>query len=500
MAWRRLRWQAGSLFFPVATSRALERLWFTPPRGKPSAEGLRLLDTARTEWALVTGQGGSRRVRVYRWGSKGPIALLAHGWGGNAGQWHAVVKGLLAAGMRVVAFDALSHGASDAGAQGPQQTSALEMARSLLAVAWHVGPVHCVIAHSLGGAAAALAIREGLPVRGVVMIGSPADMHDACSALAWQLGIAPHILSRMQLRSEQWLGASWSSFNVPDVGRTRPVPPALIIHDRTDKEVRWEDGAAIAGAWPDAKLMTTNGLGHRRILRDEAVIGRIAAFVRNLGERPALPRAAAPCFGFGTRRRRDNRQSRQHLGKLNTDGADAAGAANNQHRFTGILTLRRDAQTIEQCFPRGNGGQRQRRSLGEIERRRLVASDALINQMEFAVGAGAGNAARIKHRIAHLEQRHFRTDRDHRACRIPAQHARRIFDLVLRCAHLGVHRVHGNGFHLDQQIVTGCFGLVDLDIDERLWIRNRKVLGQADGFHVGHPLATRQLINAMPAS
>lgn len=294
MAWRRLRWQAGSLFFPVATSRALERLWFTPPRGKPSAEGLRLLDTARTEWALVTGQGGSRRVRVYRWGSKGPIALLAHGWGGNAGQWHAVVKGLLAAGMRVVAFDALSHGASDAGAQGPQQTSALEMARSLLAVAWHVGPVHCVIAHSLGGAAAALAIREGLPVRGVVMIGSPADMHDACSALAWQLGIAPHILSRMQRRSEQWLGASWSSFNVPDVGRTRPVPPALIIHDRTDKEVRWEDGAAIAGAWPDAKLMTTNGLGHRRILRDEAVIGRIAAFVRNLGERPALPRAATP--------------------------------------------------------------------------------------------------------------------------------------------------------------------------------------------------------------
>ena len=31
-----------------------------------------------------------------------------------------------------------------------------------------------------------------------------------------------------------------------------------------------------------------------RWLRDDAVIGRIAAFVRNLGERPALPRAATP--------------------------------------------------------------------------------------------------------------------------------------------------------------------------------------------------------------
>jgi pimeloyl-ACP methyl ester carboxylesterase len=289
---RRLRWQTGSLFFPTATSRSLERLWFSPPSSKPSPEGLRLLDCARTEWALVTGQGASRRVRVYRWGNKGPVVLLAHGWGGNAGQWHAVVTGLLAAGMRVVAFDALSHGASDAGARGRDQSSIVEMARSLLAVAWHVGPVHTVVAHSMGGAAAAQAIREGLPVRGVVMLGSPADMHSACATLAWRLGIAPHVLARMERSSEQWLGMAWSTFNVPDVGRTRPVPPALVIHDRDDKEVRWEDGAAIAGAWPDARLVTTDGLGHRRILRDASVIGHIADFVNTLQTKPALYKAA----------------------------------------------------------------------------------------------------------------------------------------------------------------------------------------------------------------
>lgn len=294
LAWRRLRWQAGSLLFPATTSRALERLWFRPPRASSTPDGLRLLDAARTEWALVTGQGASRRVRVYRWGSKGPVVLLAHGWGGNAGQWHAVIRGLLSAGMRVVAFDALSHGASDAGVRGQDQSSIVEMARSLLAVAWHVGPVHTVVAHSLGGAATAHAVREGLPVRGVVMIGAPADMSSACSTLAWQLGIAPHVLARMQRSSEQWLGASWSTFNVPDVGRTRPVPPALIIHDRIDKEVRWEDGAAIAGAWPDARLLTTEGLGHRRILRDEAVIGHLVRFIDALDrQRPPLQRPIA---------------------------------------------------------------------------------------------------------------------------------------------------------------------------------------------------------------
>jgi predicted alpha/beta hydrolase family esterase len=153
-----------------------------------------------------------------------------------------------------------------------------------------------VVGHSLGGAAAAQAIREGLPVRGAVMIGSPADMGESCAALAWQLGIAPGILARMRQQSEQWLGTSWATFNVPDVGRTRPVPPALVIHDRDDKEVRWEDGAAIAGAWPAAQLVTTTGLGHRRILQDKAVATEVVSFVAGLvGENPvrSLARAVA---------------------------------------------------------------------------------------------------------------------------------------------------------------------------------------------------------------
>ncbi|WP_373377061.1 alpha/beta fold hydrolase [Cupriavidus nantongensis] len=277
---QRLRWQAGSLLMPAATARRLERIWFCPPRAAATSAARHALDAARADWALVTGHGPSRRVRVYRWGSAGPVVLLAHGWGGHAGQWHAVIDGLLAAGMRVVAFDALSHGASDAGARGAAQTSVLEMSRSLLAAAWHAGPIHAVVAHSLGGAAAALALREGLPARAAVLLGAPADMRAACAALAWQLGVAPAVLGRMQRHSERWLGMPWSAFNVPDLGRDRPVPPTLVIHDRDDKEVRWEDGAAIAGAWPGARLETTSDLGHRRILRDPAVIQRIAEFIR----------------------------------------------------------------------------------------------------------------------------------------------------------------------------------------------------------------------------
>ncbi len=246
--WLRLRWQAASLLHPGGTARALERLWFTPPRARSSPDALRLIDAARSEWALVTGQGASRRVRVYRWGTEGPVVLLAHGWGGHAGQWHALVHALLGAGMRVVALRcAISRGLRCRRTRAEPDLLAGDGTLAAGRGAGRSGRSMQWSAIRSGGAAAAQAIREGLPVRGAVMIGSPADMGESCAALAWQLGIAPGILARMRQQSEQWLGTSWATFNVPDVARTRPVPPALVIHDRDDKEVRWEDGAAIAG-------------------------------------------------------------------------------------------------------------------------------------------------------------------------------------------------------------------------------------------------------------
>lgn len=275
---RRLRWQAASTLFPGHAARAFERAWFSLPP-QPPADQPALFAQARVDWALVTGQGAPRRVRVYRWAGDGPTVLLAHGWGGRATQWRTAIPLLLAAGYRVVAFDALSHGESDAGARGAGQSSLVEISRSLLACAWHTGPIGAVVAHSLGAAATALALREGLPVDAAVFIGPPADMASASARLAWQWGVTPAVLARTQRNSERWLGMPWSAFNVPDVGRCRSVPPTLVVHDRQDKEVDWQDGAAIAGAWPGARLLTTEGLGHRRILHDDAMLRQLLDFL-----------------------------------------------------------------------------------------------------------------------------------------------------------------------------------------------------------------------------
>src|SRR5438094_395807 len=59
----------------------------------------------------------------------------------------------------------------------------------------------------------------------------------------------------------------------------RFVAPLLVVHDRDDAEVPWQDGAIIARIWPGAVFSTTGGLGHRRILRDPCVVRGVTAFV-----------------------------------------------------------------------------------------------------------------------------------------------------------------------------------------------------------------------------
>lgn len=83
-------------------------------------------------------------------------------------------------------------------------------------------------------------------------------------------------------------GAPVDAFDVPRLGAELWLP-LLVVHDRDDDEVAWSDGAAIARAWPAAELVTTRGLGHRRILRDPAVVARVTAFLaERLARDPGL--------------------------------------------------------------------------------------------------------------------------------------------------------------------------------------------------------------------
>lgn len=196
----------------------------------------------------------------------------------------ALVGPLVAAGLRVVAFDAIGHGESAAGVMGAGQSTLSEFADSLIAVVNQAGPAHAIVAHSAGCVAAGLAVGDGLVTGRLVFIAPMADPVAYLADFCQVLGIGPRVRAGMTTRLERRIGRGLADFDLLRLGPRLGVP-LLTVHDRDDKETRFSDSQAIAAAWPDAELFTTHGLGHRRILTDPTVIDRVTRFLT--ADRPA---------------------------------------------------------------------------------------------------------------------------------------------------------------------------------------------------------------------
>lgn len=247
-----------------------ERLFFTPPRTSLTPAIRDVLATGRPFRVCVD----DARVRAWAWGH-GPVVALVHGWGGRGGRLAApFVEPLVARGFSVVTFDAPGHGASDG-----RLSSMPQFARALGAVAAEAGSLYGIVAHSMGGSSSTLAMAGGLQVERAVFIAPAADPARFAADFARLLAVGPVALEGLRRRSEARLRFSWSDLNVPRLAAGLKAP-LLVLHDRDDATVPYDEGAAIAAAWPGAEFVTTTGLGHRDIVRHRDVVARAVAFLR----------------------------------------------------------------------------------------------------------------------------------------------------------------------------------------------------------------------------
>ena len=266
-----VRFAASALLFPEFSASLAERLFLTPPRARDAAATA--LDLIDAHSSVLEHKG--RHIAMWRWGSRNdPAVLLAHGWGGNAAQMRAFVFPLLSAGLRVIAYDQPAHGVSEG-----RLTGLPDFADVLAEVAWHHGGVHAVIGHSLGGTAAALAhALNKTDVRNIVLVSPPSDLVGYSRRFARWHWIPEAVRDSMQAAIEERYGLRWSELELPRLA-ARLNARALVIHDRGDRVVPWKQGEQFAHHWRGAQLISTQGLGHRRILADEAVTQAAADFI-----------------------------------------------------------------------------------------------------------------------------------------------------------------------------------------------------------------------------
>jgi len=262
-----VRFAASALLFPELAGAWAERMFLTPPR---NAAPLDLID-ARS--SLFEHKG--RYIATWRWGdADAPAVILAHGWGGHAAQMRAFVYPLLSAGYQVIAYDQPAHGVSEG-----KLTGLPDFADLLTDLSWHHGGARAFIGHSLGAAAGALALAtKRVRFEKVVLVSPPADLVGYSRRFARWHWMPEAIRHAMQSAIEERYGVLWDNLEVARLA-PRLREPVLVIHDRDDRHVPWTQGAHIARLWPGARLMSTDGLGHGRILHDEAVTRAAADFV-----------------------------------------------------------------------------------------------------------------------------------------------------------------------------------------------------------------------------
>jgi pimeloyl-ACP methyl ester carboxylesterase len=252
----------------------LNRLWFRVPAVPEK--------TRRPRGELPTPtpfEVGGIRGQSY---GAGPAIYLVHGWGGWGLQLAAHIQPLVDAGFRVITYDAPSHGDSAPGREGKGASTLLELADALKVVVAAQGPAYGVVSHSLGAPATALALRDGLDVERVVFIATATDFTETLDQMQAFLGFGPRIRAGFLRRFEARFGPM-DSFRmesvIPSIAARRPLPPLLLVHDRSDPETSYQGSVDVLARWPGARLETSEGLGHRRVLRDPDLVKKAVVFL-----------------------------------------------------------------------------------------------------------------------------------------------------------------------------------------------------------------------------
>ena len=258
---------------PGAAARLAYALLTRPPRVAERPWQTLLRMQARTEW-LPFGRG---RLAVYSWGD-GPTVLLVHGWGARATHLGRLVAPLVAAGHRVVSFDAPGHGQSSG-----RSATLPEFAAAVAAVGTQAGEVHTLLAHSFGVAMALWAqVDWGLRAQRQVLFSSLDHCQWVTEEFARLVRLSPGVIERgRQLMVERSGGRmDWARLSVGDwLRQTRQ--PTLMLHDAQDAEIPLQHLFNLMDQCPDRPLQVhvTEGLGHHRLLGDHAVIRRVLDFV-----------------------------------------------------------------------------------------------------------------------------------------------------------------------------------------------------------------------------
>ena len=216
-------------------------------------------------------------IRCWKWGN-GPGILFVHGWNGRGVNFAYFFKPLINAGYSVITYDAPAHGESEGHVTNYFELS--DTVRSFLDPS-HDFNIQGIIAYSIGASAVINCISKEKPSIDAVLIAPALKLKEILFNSFNHHGVPEIVYQNLVAGMEEYYGYDVHQDNPYVLAKTISTK-MLIVHDKDDRTIPYTDSKTLSDKTDNIYLHTTVGLGHKRILRDKAVVDVITAYIFNV--------------------------------------------------------------------------------------------------------------------------------------------------------------------------------------------------------------------------
>lgn len=258
-----------AVFLPRQAATMGYKLHSEPRKGKLYYNNLPpILMQAKHETLFVDGVN----CQKYIWMGNSEIILLIHGWESNSSRWQLLLPYLVATGKSVVALDAPAHGLS-----GGISFSVPKYANFINAACQNIQPSY-IVGHSIGGAACVFYQYkfQNPYIKKIVLLAAPSDLQVLIDNFCKLLSLNQKLKKYLTTEFEQQLNHSVNDFSIAKFAGSINIP-ALVVHDRFDKVVSFDESQKIINFWREKQFIETKNLGHS--LNDNFINSTISSYI-----------------------------------------------------------------------------------------------------------------------------------------------------------------------------------------------------------------------------
>ena len=257
------------IFNTSYASKLALQLFSKPRGGQLTPNGKLFLNTA-TKTTLYY---NDLPIQTYQWKGSKETVLLAHGWESNSNRWRNEIEQLQTEGYNVIALDGPAHGGS-----GSTTFNAILYSEFINVVSEKFKP-SAFIGHSVGGMALVIFLKKQtyIHTKKLVLLGTPSGFKGIMKRYKEMMGYSKNVSVGIDTYIELKFGHPPHYFSTADFAKDIDAK-GLLIHDKKDRIIPYQDALDIDTQFKNAKLISTEGLGHS--LKGDFVYDELIKFLR----------------------------------------------------------------------------------------------------------------------------------------------------------------------------------------------------------------------------